>query len=690
MRGQTSPVLRFGPFGADLAARELRKNGVRLKLQDQPFRVLQALLEKPGEVVTREELQERIWGEDTYVDFDKSLSAAIGKVREALDDSRTRPRYIETIPKVGYRFIPPPAPGPSQVTEQPPSRFRYWLAAAGAVAAVGGMIWLLWPPADAWLDPARFQPVPLTASDGSEAFPSFSPDGSQIVFATSSARSTNTAALFLKSLGTEQPRALTDDSGYSNFPAWAPDGSAIAYIRRSEDGCELRLIPPVGGGSRLLRQMTCPIDFTFPHLAWSQDSRHIAYSDKPNPEEPWALFSIEVATRSVERLTQPPAGIHGDDAPSFAWEKDQLTFIRRSSAFHSSAVRQLSLREGVRPAGESRPVSFDRANPGQAVTSVVWDRDDESLFFLSGGLWRAPSRGGRAVRLFTTSARLRALTLSQDGRKLAFSQAQGDADIWSFDRRTGSMEPLITSTYRDWYHSISPDGRQVAWSSGRSGAVQVWVCNLDGSNPVQLTSLPTSNGSPTWSPGGETLAFDTRVNGKGDIYVIAAAGGVPRPLTTHPADDLIPTWSADGATVYFESQRDGELAIWGIDVETGEAARASKARGSWPKASPDGRFLYFRGDIGDFRVFRKDLESGEEIVVLDNVYTFAPTAGGVYYAEWDSGVIRYLDLELGEVQDVVEAKPPIHSIAVSPDEQTILFSQVASGRADIMLIDNIR
>ncbi len=97
--------MRFGIFEADLVARELRRGGLRVKLQDQPFEVLAALLEKPGEIVTKEELQKRIWNGDTFVDFDRSLATAVNKVRQALGDSATRPRFIETVPKRGYRFI---------------------------------------------------------------------------------------------------------------------------------------------------------------------------------------------------------------------------------------------------------------------------------------------------------------------------------------------------------------------------------------------------------------------------------------------------------------------------------------------------------------------------------------------------------------------------------------------------------
>jgi TolB-like protein/DNA-binding winged helix-turn-helix (wHTH) protein len=98
-------VIRFGAFEADLRAGELRKHGVRLKLQDQPFRLLEILLERPGELVTREELQGRIWPSDTFVDFDRGLNNAVKRLRETLADSAEQPRYIETLPKRGYRFI---------------------------------------------------------------------------------------------------------------------------------------------------------------------------------------------------------------------------------------------------------------------------------------------------------------------------------------------------------------------------------------------------------------------------------------------------------------------------------------------------------------------------------------------------------------------------------------------------------
>src|ERR1700687_1510963 len=115
-------IARFGAFELDLAAGELRKNGARLRLQDQPSQVLAMLLERAGEVVTREELRQKLWPSDTFVDFDHSLNTAVNKLREALGDSASSPRYVETLARRGYRFLAPvqPAEAKSPAQDSPP------------------------------------------------------------------------------------------------------------------------------------------------------------------------------------------------------------------------------------------------------------------------------------------------------------------------------------------------------------------------------------------------------------------------------------------------------------------------------------------------------------------------------------------------------------------------------------------
>src|SRR6267142_2415310 len=138
-------LLRFGVFEVDLRAGELRKQGKRIKLQEQPFQVLAVLLQRPGEVVTREELRSQNWPPDTFVDFDNSLNTAINKLREAMGDSADNPRFIETLPRRGYRFIAPVTGGDrttrgtaAGASAAAPPRIRKLVAAVAVfVLAVG-------------------------------------------------------------------------------------------------------------------------------------------------------------------------------------------------------------------------------------------------------------------------------------------------------------------------------------------------------------------------------------------------------------------------------------------------------------------------------------------------------------------------------------------------------------------------
>lgn len=187
---RAAATIRFGAFEVNLRTGELRKSGVRIRLQEQPFQVLASLLERPGEMVTREELRRRIWPGEEFGDFNHAVNLAVAKLRTALGDLPEKPRYVETLPRRGYRFIgeiaspaPPPLP---RVEPIRPTRSHSPLAiAAGLLASVVFVIalvlayrWSRQRPA-----PPTFTPLPFTALPGLETAPVFSPDGSQIAFA---------------------------------------------------------------------------------------------------------------------------------------------------------------------------------------------------------------------------------------------------------------------------------------------------------------------------------------------------------------------------------------------------------------------------------------------------------------------------------------------------------------------------
>jgi DNA-binding winged helix-turn-helix (wHTH) protein len=177
-------VARFEPFTLDLGSGELREDGRTVKRHAQPAQLLVILVSRAGEIVTREEIQEALWEDDTHVDFDLGINSCIRQIRTALGDDADEPHYLETIPRRGYRFIAPvrePVIEEKPQEPEPPKRQRskIWVGALAALAALAGVVWTL----------SRSEPevkllksIPLTSYEGIERDPTFSPDGDQVAF----------------------------------------------------------------------------------------------------------------------------------------------------------------------------------------------------------------------------------------------------------------------------------------------------------------------------------------------------------------------------------------------------------------------------------------------------------------------------------------------------------------------------
>jgi DNA-binding winged helix-turn-helix (wHTH) protein/Tol biopolymer transport system component len=254
--------IRFGVYELDREALELRKHGVVLRLQEQPFRVLAMLAGRPGEIVTREELQEQIWG-NTFVDFDQSLNKAINRVREALNDNAGTPQYVETVPRRGYRFIAPVAdipqtpaapaapPTPVPVAERPQSRSprstsRTVIVAALAtvVAAAIGVATLV------WLTQSKKQTLPeatLVASSG--WWPALSRDGKLLAY-ISDVGGVAPHVWVQQTAGGEAIR-VTTGSYPEATPDFSPDGTHIAFMS-GRNGGGIYIAPTLAGEPRLL------------------------------------------------------------------------------------------------------------------------------------------------------------------------------------------------------------------------------------------------------------------------------------------------------------------------------------------------------------------------------------------------------------------------------------------------------
>jgi Tol biopolymer transport system component len=289
------------------------------------------------------------------------------------------------------------------------------------------------------------------------------------------------------------------------------------------------------------------------------------------------------------------------------------------------------------------------------------------------------------------------VAVSPAGGRLVYSRYVPSGSLWKIpiDGSGGGAPVRITATTaRDKFSQFSPDGKRIAFQSGRSGVDEIWVCDADGGNAVQLTSFRKGmSGSPRWSPDGGMIAFDSNVAGNWDIWVIGARGGRPRRLTTSPAIEAVPSWSRDGQWIYFLSTRSGAGDVWKIRLDGSSETQVTSGGACCAVESVDGKYLYYRkgtGDQGD--LWRIPRGGGEAVKVLDSVagrlYTF--TQNGIYFAAATRvPELRYLDFVTGAVRAIA----PLSVLAqadVSPDGRWAEYPQPGGTSANLMLVENLR
>ena len=692
-------IVRFGPFDADLSARELRKQGHKIRLQEQPFRVLAALLQRPGEVITREELHRALWPADTYVEFDHGLNTAIKKIRQALDDSADTPRFIETVPRQGYRFLATVEAPPA--TERSRRRVFHWLGIVLAATVAGTLsAWFL---TRGGSEDQVAEPTPLTTYPGIERSPSFSPDGNQVAFSWNGDNQDN-FDIYVKVIGSDPPHRLTSHAAPDSDPTWSPDGRWIAFLRALDGKGEVLLMPAVGGTERKIAETQgIEWDPNARSLAWSPDSRWLAVTDRLSPADPSALFLVSVQSGERRQLTFPPAKSVGDANPAFSPGGTSLVFTRAALACGSN-LHLLRLDHRLQPLGEPQPLTSDL----RAKSSPTWTADGHGLIFsagpgFSGDLWKLPlTAPRRSVRIGTASQDAYGPVISPKARRLAYTRANIDTNIWRMEisgrRSVGPANRFIASTRIDTEPQFSPDGSRIVFDSDRSGNDEIFVCDRDGEHPLQLTSLAMGNaGTPHWSPDGHRIVFDANATGQWNVYTVNAEGGKAQVMT----EGFTASWAGDGQWIYFASNRTGRSQIWKLPVNGGRAIQMTKKGGILPVESPDRQNVYYLNEE-ETSLWKIPVGGAEETRVLEPVLkrAFVAVADGIYYItpapnSHRSALIRFYSTTNKTTRTVAtisthEFYAGDSGLAVSPDEKWILYSQLDQLNSDLMLIENFR
>jgi Tol biopolymer transport system component/predicted Ser/Thr protein kinase len=591
---------------------------------------------------------------------------------------------------------------------------------AGVVLVMSGLAWFYF--SRARTNPTRptmppMKTIPFTSFPGREEWPAFSPDGKQLAFSWNG-ENENNFDIYVKLMDAGAPLRLTNHPGVDSSPTWSPDGRYIAFSRFGKGESGIFMVPALGGPERkLLSFETEWVGWHPPIVVWSPDGKYLAFTDKSYLQ---ALESTSIVLLSIEnlekrRLMSPPAQSVGDWHPVFSPDGQTLAFTRW-------------IREGVCDiylvpirGGEPKRLTFDNLDK----RGLAWTADGQNIVFLSflGGdsfrFWKISVAGGTPEpleigrNLWQTGIIDPYYSVSGQGRRLAYSTGLADENIWRIEAqsskgRRASPIKLISSSLNDWGAHFSPDGKRIAFESERSGTLQVWVCEADGSNPIQLTTSMGEYfpGSPDWSPDGRQIAFDARAEVNSEdirhIHVVHAEGGPSRRLTNGASYDGMPSWSRDGRWIYFASNRSGGWQVWKVPVEGSEAVQVTKNGGFRACESPDGKYLYYSKFIDTSGLWRIPVEGGEESLILDQLQAgyweaWVVVNEGIYFIDPETkphATIKFFSFASHRVRQItaIEKKPRPKgpSLAVSPDGRWILYSQLDQSGSDIMLVENFR
>jgi len=418
-------------------------------------------------------------------------------------------------------------------------------------------------------------------------------------------------------------------------------------------------------------------------------------------ERPLPHLLVSVANLEEREFTSPPVGYFADTDPAFSPDGETLAFVRWAEQL---VVGDIYLEPVA--GGPARRLTSD----GKEISGLAWTADGRSIVYSANRtglftLWRVPISGGEPEPLAGIGQDANSPAVSPRGKVLAYTQAFGNVNIWRVNgprstAQAGLPIELISSPRMQADEQFSPDGKRIAFMSDRSGSIEIWVCNSDGSSPVQLTSFGGATpGTPHWSPDGRWIAFDSRPGGKAGVFVISSEGGEPRRVTEGNSDDIVPSWSRDGKWIYFCSNRSGDWELWKVPVAGGPPLMLTQNGGFEAKESKDGKWLYY-SKSSEQGIWKMPIQGGKGILVLnrDCGRFWDLTDQGICFIDLAAKphpTINVYEFQTQRVSRIgsVDREPVTWgagALSVSPDGQWVLYPQVDRLESHIMLVENFR
>jgi len=718
----TSKLVRFGVFELDLQRAELRKNNVRVKLQEQPLKVLQALLENPGQIVSREDLRRRVWPANTFVEFDQGLYSAMARLRDALGDSSDSPRFIETIARQGYRFVAPVTTAPSPVYAQDHeetdralrSRNRLdlrRLVASVVAGLVGGALLLVIVfafdigGAKEWLRRSTVKSVQverITDFVGVKESPAISPDSKAVAFV---APVNGHKQIWVRLLAGGSPLQLTHDDADHETPRWTPDSSSLIYFTPNPSPVEAGTIwelSALGGVARKVASAMSEGDI-------SHDGQRIATFQLRGAD--LALVSISLDGTVLREIRHFPK-VYGYDWPRWSPDDRWIAYVRGWSNLFDFVIQVISA-EGGEP---------QEAAHGELLRGFTWLPDSFRLVYSSSSgstiLYppifnlRSTNRTGKADQQLTFGE-VSYVEPDVVAGKLVATRIRIQSDIWKFpvsgspQENTKNALRITHQTGQAQTPSVSPNGKEFVYLSDSGGHGNLWVATTDGSSTRQITFEHDPSvviGVPIWSPAGDRIVFILTRAGRTGEWLVSPDGSNLRQLVPLGSGA---SWSPDGKWLYYGKER----CIEKIPVDGGPAEQVRCQHNPGAESlSADGSTLYYydgvENPIGGIEVWKARPENGRSELLARILASRLPFDGWLWQQvlspddKWlaapllDRGTTNLWvqPVNGGAMRQITEFRDRlvliVRRISWSPDGKYI-YAAVADIDADIVLLDGL-
>jgi DNA-binding winged helix-turn-helix (wHTH) protein/WD40 repeat protein len=677
-------LIRFANFEVDVPAGELRKNGLKIKLHTQPFEVLTALLLRHGQVVTREELQQKLWAQDTFVDFEQGLNKAINKLRDALDDDADKPRFVETLPRRGYRFVAPVTFPPGDSTESsqrvetlprrgypfiadvsgsaPPvetkvqevlggslrTKRTHWalvLLSLGALIVVGGAV-ALWKGVSQTARAPKVLRFTQLTNDGQAKVGPLATDGSRVYFNEVLPGSRTIVAQVSIHGGEAVPIAL--QIRQPMVLDASQDGTELLIGNEEGNGFSL-WVQPVAGGSpeRVGTDLAHDAGFGPGAASVIYGSKKDVYSTNRDGSSSRKLLTAGHAAFAFQY--SPDARVFRFSI--FNLQVDDMSIME--SAADGSKFRKMFHGCCGRWTSDGRYYVFQNRHNGKLD---LWALPEEKRF----RWWKAENE---PIQLTAGPMDFQYPEPGKDNRQIFAIGTVRRAELVRYDQHSGQFLPYLSGISAEGLAS-SRDGQWVAYTSFPEGTL--WRSKVDGTERRQLTFPPLRVFWPRWSPDGQQIAFSADLPGVArNVYLISSEGGTPKRVLASEQSQANASWSPDGNLLLFGTLFVPKAPIYTLDLRSQSVSAVAGSDGLFgPQWSPDGKFIAATTGVpGKLMLYDVSAQKWTEAFGSQVVYpTWSRDGKYIYFRHFrkqrDRSIESIARLRLSDrkIEDIVDVK----------------------------------